>query len=109
MSEPAKNEYVPEVKISYALAQDDSSYQKTLESAMQVLLHHFLQGNIAIVDCIDSGEQEETETAKPIPVIAAIMEYNGQQAILPLGRLFTEEDKPSETLVPVATDPRRVN
>ena len=100
------NETIPEVTVSYALAQDDSSYQKNLESAMQVLLHHLLQNNIAIVDCIDAS-QEESENV--VPVIAAIIEHNGQQAILPIGRLFGPDDKPSETLVPVKTDPRKVN
>lgn len=106
MENQNQQEWIPEVSISYALAQDDSRYQKNLETAMQVLLHHFLKGNIAVVDCVDAT-QEETETV--VPVIAAIIEHNGQQAILPIGRLFTEEENPSQTLVPVKTDPRKVN
>lgn len=107
MTEQTQNEYIPEVSISYALAQgSESSYQKNLESAMQVLLHHLLANNIAVVDCVSSDNEEDQ---KVVPVIAAILEVNGQQAILPIGRLFTEDDKPSETLVPVKTDPRKVN
>lgn len=105
----SQNNYEPEVTISYALAQDDPSYQKNLESAMQVLLHHFLQGNLAIVDCVSSDPEQETENATPIPVIAATIEYNGKPAIVPLGRLFTEDDHASQKLVPVLTDPRKVN
>lgn len=102
----SENTEAPNITISYALAQDsEPSYQKNLESAMQVLLHHALNGSLAIVDCVDASE----EGAETIPVVAAIIEHEGQQAILPLGTMFTEKDRPSERFTPVLTDPRKVN
>ena len=104
MSEQETKNELPDVTIGYSL--DDSheeSYQKHLESAMQIFLHHLHQGNITLVDCVRSNEDD----GKIVPVISALIDYDGQQAILPLGTLFTQEDKPSETLVPVKTDPRK--
>ena len=104
MTEQTSEIEVPSLTIGYSLDDNhDTSYQKNLESAMQVFIHHLIQGNITLVDCVRS----DTEESKPIPVISALIEHEGQQAILPLGTLFTPEDKPSETLVPVKTDPRK--
>lgn len=103
MNEETAINQTPDVTIGYSLDKNhDESYQKNLEAAMQVFLHHLYQGNITLVDCVRS----DSDNKKIVPVISALIEHDGQQAILPLGTLFTSEDKPSETLVPVQTDPR---
>lgn len=74
--------------------QEDEKYQEMCQQAVTMIRAYSDAGDLAVVDCYGPDE-------RIYPVVAAIVNHNGNQAILPIARIFTEEDAASENYVPV--------
>lgn len=73
---------------------DDERYQELCQQAVTMIRAYSDSGDLVVVDCYGPDE-------RIYPVVAAIVTHQGQQAILPIARIFTEEDAASDNYIPV--------
>jgi len=88
------------ITIQYAFSPDSSEdHQKVCQDAISFLLHYAMDSNLAIVDCHIEGEENA------VPIIAAMLDNNGQSAVLPLARIFMPDEDVSNTYEPCLLKP----
>lgn len=82
------------ITVKYALDNQDTTYAQYLENVMGILHYHFANSKLCVVDCLD------TENNTTVPVIAAMLEKDGETAVLPLAQIFDMEENTSTRFIP---------
>lgn len=96
-----------EFQVSYAYSKGATEeHKKACTDALSALVGCAQNGKIAVVDCYSAdaldadGKFTDAGGAATQTIIAALIDAEGGQAILPLARLFNADELPNETLVP---------
>lgn len=94
-------------QINYAYSKGATEEHKTAcTEALSVILGYAQTGKLAVVDCYNRDAVNEDNTLVEgadhgtTTIIAALVDVEGGQAILPLAQFFNGDSSPNDNLVP---------
>lgn len=86
----------PEIKINYAFsASATDNHKKNCYDAVGVFVNAINNSKLAVVDCVYADNNEKGET-----ILAALIDSDNGSAVLPLAKLFQENEDVSNGLIP---------